>query len=121
MLVVGAGQFGLLMREIMKLVGAEAAEFAVELGRPLDLDALRREAGRLRPKAITLVHNGAPPAPCPAADVGKIAREVGALFMLDTVSSIAGLDVRSDEWGVDLNMTGSQEVSGRASARPWWA
>src|SRR5262249_61042274 len=34
---------------------------------------------------------------------------VDALFMLDTVSSIAGLDVRTDEWGVDLNMTGSQK------------
>ena len=29
--------------------------------------------------------------------------------MLDTVSSIAGIDVRTDEWGVDLNMTGSQK------------
>lgn len=109
-LVVGAGQFGLLMREIMKLVGAEWTEFAVELGRPLDLDSLRREAGRLRPKAITLVHNETSTgATYPAAEVGQIAREVGALFMLDTVSSIAGLDVRSDEWGVDLNMTGSQK------------
>jgi aspartate aminotransferase-like enzyme len=109
-LVVGAGQFGLLMREIMKLVGAEWTEFAVELGRPLDLESLRREAGRLRPKAITLVHNETSTgATYPAAEVGKIAREVGALFLLDTVSSIAGLDVRSDEWGVDLNMTGSQK------------
>ena len=45
----------------------------------------------------------------PAAEVGTIARSVGALFMLDTVSSIAGIDVRTDEWGVDLNMTGSQK------------
>jgi aspartate aminotransferase-like enzyme len=29
--------------------------------------------------------------------------------MLDTVSAIAGIDVRTDEWGVDLNMTGSQK------------
>ena len=29
--------------------------------------------------------------------------------MLDTVSSLAGIDVRTDEWGVDLNMTGSQK------------
>ena len=36
-------------------------------------------------------------------------RSVGALYLLDTVSSIAGIDVRTDEWGVDLNMTGSQK------------
>ena len=110
-LVVGAGQFGVLMREIMNRVGAEWTEFPVELGARLDLDRLAREAEHLRPKAITLVHNETSTgATYPAAEVGKIARSVGALFMLDTVSSIAGIDVRTDEWGVDLNMTGSQKA-----------
>ncbi len=109
-LVVVAGQFGLLMREIMSRLGAAVTEFPVELGARLDLDRLAREAERLRPKAITLVHNETSTGTTyPAAEVGAIARQVGALFMLDTVSSIAGLDVRTDEWGVDLNMTGSQK------------
>jgi len=109
-LVVGAGQFGLLMREIMSRVGADFTEFPVELGARLDLDRLGREVERLRPKAITLVHNETSTGTTyPAAEVGKIARATGSLFLLDTVSSIAGIDVRTDEWGVDLNMTGSQK------------
>jgi aspartate aminotransferase-like enzyme len=109
-LVVGAGVFGLLMREIMNRVGADWTEFPVEWGGRLDLDRLAREAQRLRPKAITLVHNETSTGTTyPAAEVGKIARATGALFLLDTVSSIAGIDVRTDEWGVDLNMTGSQK------------
>jgi aspartate aminotransferase-like enzyme len=109
-LVVAAGQFGVLMREIMNRVGAAFTEFTVELGRPLDLDRLAAEAERLRPKALTLVHNETSTGTTyPAAEVGRIARNVGALFLLDTVSSIAGIDVRTDEWGVDLNMTGSQK------------
>jgi len=109
-LVIGAGQFGVLMREIMNRVGAELTEFSVELGQPIDLARLATEAERLRPKAITLVHNETSTGTTyPAAEVGKIAHRVGALFMLDTVSSIAGIDVRTDEWGVDLNMTGSQK------------
>jgi aspartate aminotransferase-like enzyme len=109
-LVVGAGQFGLLMREIMARVGAELTEFTVELGQPLDLSRLAAEARRVRPKAITLVHNETSTGTTyPAAEVGRIAREVEALFMLDTVSSLAGIDVRTDEWGVDLCMTGSQK------------
>src|SRR5437899_9891540 len=109
-LIIGAGQFGILMREIMKRVGPELTEFSVELGQPLDLARLATEAERLRPKAITLVHNETSTGTTyPAAEVGKIARRVGALFLLDTVSSIAGIDVRTDEWGVDLNMTGSQK------------
>jgi aspartate aminotransferase-like enzyme len=109
-LVVGAGVFGVLMREIMGRVGAEMTEFPVEWGARLDLDRLAREAERLRPKAITLVHNETSTGTTyPAAEVGKIARASGSLFLLDTVSSIAGIDVRTDEWGVDLNMTGSQK------------
>ena len=109
-LVVGAGVFGVLMREILNRVGADLTEFPVEWGGRLDLDRLAHEAERLRPKAISLVHNETSTGTTyPAAAVGKIARDVGALFLLDTVSSIAGLDVRTDEWGVDLNMTGSQK------------
>src|SRR5437867_7589977 len=109
-LVVGAGQFGILMREIMNRTGADWTEFPVEWGARLDLARLQREAERTRPKAITLVHNETSTGTTyPAAEVGMIARSVDALFLLDTVSSIAGIDVRTDEWGVDLNMTGSQK------------
>jgi len=109
-LVVGAGQFGLLMREIMNRLEADWTEFPVEWGARLDMARLKREAERIRPKAITLVHNETSTGTTyPAAEVGTIARSVGALFLLDTVSSIAGIDVRTDEWGVDLNMTGSQK------------
>lgn len=109
-LVVGAGQFGVLMREIMNRVGADWTEFPVEWGARLDLDRLAREVERVRPKAITLVHNETSTGTTyPAAEVGRLARSAGALFLLDTVSSVAGIDVRTDEWGVDLNMTGSQK------------
>src|SRR5215475_2798217 len=68
------------------------------------------QTGRVKPKIVTMVHNETSTgATYPAAEVGRIARSVDALFLLDTVSSIAGIDVRTDEWGVDLNMTGSQK------------
>src|SRR5213596_3762058 len=89
-LVVGAGQFGVLMREIMNRIDADWTEFPVEWGARLDMARLKREAERIRPKAITLVHNETSTGTTyPAAEVAKI--------------------VRADEWGVDLNMTGSQK------------
>lgn len=109
-LVIVAGQFGVLMREIMTRVGAQVTEFSVEWGQPLDLGRLEREVERVRPKIVTLVHNETSTGSTyPAEAVGAIARRHGALFLLDTVSSLAGLDVRTDAWGVDCNMTGSQK------------
>jgi alanine-glyoxylate transaminase / serine-glyoxylate transaminase / serine-pyruvate transaminase len=108
--VVVAGVFGTLMREIMARAGAEVTEFIVEWGQPIDLAKLEQTIARIRPKAITLVHNETSTGTTyAAADVGRLAKRHGALFMLDTVSSLAGLDVRTDEWGVDFNMTGSQK------------
>ena len=109
-LVVEAGAFGALMREIMIRAGAEVTEHAVEWGRPLDLARLEQDVERVKPKAVTMVHNETSTGTTyPAAEVGRIAKRHGALFILDTVSSLAGLDVRTDEWGVDFNMTGSQK------------
>src|SRR3989441_11963258 len=45
-LVVGAGQFGVLMREIMNRIDADWTEFPVEWGARLDLTRLEREAER---------------------------------------------------------------------------
>lgn len=108
--VVVAGSFGMLMQEIMERLGAKVTVFNVEWGQPLALDALERVVERVKPKALTLVHNETSTGTTyPAAEVGRIAKRAGALYLLDTVSSLAGLDVRTDEWGVDLNMTGSQK------------
>src|SRR5687767_13717905 len=117
-LVVGAGAFGALMREIMSRFGADMTELPIEWGTRLDLDRLAHEAERIRPKAITLVHNETSTGTAyPAAAVGKVARAVGVLFLLDTVISLAGLDVRFDEYGVNLNMTGSQKRLGAPIGR----
>ncbi len=108
--VIVAGAFGVLMREIMSRVGAQVTEFAVEWGQPLDLARLEREVERVKPKILTLVHNETSTGSTyPGEAVGAIARRHGALFLLDSVSSLAGLDVKTDAWGVDCNMTGSQK------------
>lgn len=109
-LVVVAGVFGALMREIMTRAGAEVTEHPVEWGHPLDTARLEKDLERVKPKAVSMVHNETSTGTTyPAAEVGRIVKRHGALFLLDTVSSLAGLDVRTDEWGVDFNMTGSQK------------
>jgi aspartate aminotransferase-like enzyme len=109
-LVIVAGVFGQLMASVMGRIGAEVTEFVAEWGQPIDLAKLEREIGRVKPKLVTMVHNETSTGTTyPAAEVGRIVKGHGALFLLDTVSSIAGIDVRTDGWGVDLNMTGSQK------------
>ena len=109
-LVIVTGSFGLLMGAVMGRIGAEVTQFSAEWGQPIDLVKLEKEIDRVKPKIVTMVHNETSTGTTyPAAEIGKIVKGHGALFLLDTVSSLAGIDVRTDEWGVDLNMTGSQK------------
>jgi aspartate aminotransferase-like enzyme len=108
--VVVAGVFGAMMQEVMERAGATVTPFSVEWGRPLDLEALEKTVAQSRPKIVTLVHNETSTGVTyPAAAVGEIGRRHGALYLVDTVSSLAGLDVQTDAWSVDVNMTGSQK------------
>src|SRR5262249_45101799 len=101
--VVVAGVFGQLMQEVMERAGATVTAFPVEWGRPLDAEALERTVAQARPKILTLVHNETSTGVTyPAAAVGEIARRHGALYLVDTVSSLAGLDVQTDTWGIDV-------------------
>lgn len=63
-------------------------------------------------KAVMLVHNEtATGIRHPVAEVRAAMNRVGhpALYMVDTISSLASYDFRMDEWGVDLVVGGSQK------------
>ena len=112
-LCVVAGVFGDWIRDMAGRVGGDVTVFEVGPGQPIDLERLTRAARARRFKALTMVHNETSTGTTyPAGDVGRIARELGLLFMVDTVSSVSGIDVRSDEWGVDANMTAPEKALG---------
>ena len=63
-------------------------------------------------KAVLSTHNET--ATGVKSDIAEIGRAIAAnqhpaLFMVDGVSSIASMDFRFDEWGVDIAVTGSQK------------
>jgi alanine-glyoxylate transaminase/serine-glyoxylate transaminase/serine-pyruvate transaminase len=73
--------------------------------------ALRADSGK-RIKAVCVVHNETSTGVVSRiAEVRKAidAAKHPALFMVDTISSLASLDYRHDEWGVDVTVAGSQK------------
>lgn len=63
-------------------------------------------------KAVMVVHNETSTGV--TSRVGEVRRAIDrvrhpALFMVDTISSLASIDYRQDEWGVDVTVAGSQK------------
>jgi alanine-glyoxylate transaminase/serine-glyoxylate transaminase/serine-pyruvate transaminase len=48
----------------------------------------------------------------PIAAVGEIARRHGAISVVDGVCSVAGEEIRQEEWGLDVVLTASQKAIG---------
>jgi aspartate aminotransferase-like enzyme len=102
------GKFGERFKDIASLY-AEVVPLVFEWGHPIDLEMVKEklEEGA---KAITLVHNETSTGILnPAAEIGKLAKKYGALFIMDGVTSLGGDDVKVDEWGVDIAVVGSQK------------
>ena len=81
-------------------------------GSPIDLEAVK-EALEKSPEVVTMVHNETSTGILnPAKEVGKLARQHDALFVLDCITSIGGDEVPVDKLGADIAIVGSQKCLG---------
>jgi len=60
--------------------------------------------------AITAIHCETPSGTLnPMKEIGKVCKKSDAVLICDAVSSIAGTEVRTEEWGIDINLGASQK------------
>ncbi|WP_340818612.1 alanine--glyoxylate aminotransferase family protein [Methanolobus sp. WCC4] len=102
------GKFGERFKDIAARYG-KVNPLAIEWGHSFDLSEVEKklEEGA---KAITLVHNETSVGiQNPAEEIGKLAKKHDALFIMDGVTTLGGDTVKTDEWGVDIAVVGSQK------------
>ena len=111
LLAVSNGIFGRGFGEMAEMEGATARIVEAPDGEFPDRETIRQAAEEFRPHMITAVHCETPGGMLnPVAELGEIARSVDALLCVDYVASAGGADVRTDEWGIDIGLLGSQKV-----------
>jgi aspartate aminotransferase-like enzyme len=110
--VIGVnGLFGERMCDVAGRCGAEVVRVEAPWGQPLDPDALL--SAHPSPKLIALVH--AETSTGVGNDVAAVASDKGdALVLADCVTSLGGLPVDVDGWGVDVAYSGTQKCLGVA-------
>jgi aspartate aminotransferase-like enzyme len=112
-LSVTAGVFGPWMAEMVRRVGGEANEFEVDWGRPIDFDRLEMELNKQHYGALTVVHNETTTAAMYQIErIGQLAKKHDLLYFVDTVSSLGGVNIETDKWGIDFNMSASHKCLG---------
>ncbi len=108
--VIGVnGVFGARMCDVAARCGAEVVRVEVPWGQPIDPGQLR--AAHPAPKIIAVVH--AETSTGVRSDIVPLAEAKGdALLLVDCVTSLGGIEVDVDGWGVDVAYSGTQKCLG---------
>jgi alanine-glyoxylate transaminase/serine-glyoxylate transaminase/serine-pyruvate transaminase len=107
------GYFGDRIRQMAERQDADVTVIEGEWGKPTDPTRIEEEMKKREYKVVTIVHAETSTGVLqPMDDVAKIAREHGSMLLMDCVTSLGGVDVRLDEWGVDAAYSCSQKCLG---------
>ena len=115
LLMYETGHFATLWQKMAKKLGLEPEFIAGDWrsgADPQAIEARLRADPQHRIKAVCVVHNEASTGV--VSRIPEIRKSIDvvkhpALFMVDTISSLASIDYRHDEWGVDVTVGGSQK------------
>jgi len=113
-IVVGvAGVFGGRMAEVARRCGARVVTVEAEWGTAVPEDAMIAAIRRERPKVVAIVHAETSTGVLqPVENLAAAAREAGAITVLDCVTSLGGVPVEIDGWGIDAAYSGTQKCLG---------
>ncbi len=104
------GVFGTRMSDIVNRLGAHLIRVDAAWGKTIDPEDVRKAVQGKNPKLIAVVHAETSTGVCqPLEDLANIARECGALFLVDTVTSLGGIEVALDKMGIDAVYSGTQK------------
>jgi alanine-glyoxylate transaminase/serine-glyoxylate transaminase/serine-pyruvate transaminase len=109
--VVGVnGVFGERMCDVAERCGAEVRRVEAPWGRALDPGDIAAAVRATSPKVVAVVHAETSTGVLqPLADIERVTHEAGALLLVDCVTSLGGVDLRIDDWKIDVAYSGTQK------------
>ncbi len=112
-LVVSTGYFGERYAELLKRYGANVTFLQSEVGQVVALEKVEAELSTGNYKLMTFTHvDTSTGVLVDAKAMSALAQKYNVLSILDGVCSVAGEEIRQEEWGIDVVVTASQKAVG---------
>lgn len=114
--VVVSGYFGDRLAQMCERYGATVTRLAVEWGRACDPDALQSLLRNTPADIVAMVHAETSTGVLnPVQDLAAVAKEHGALVIVDAVTSFGGHPLEIEAWGIDACYSCTQKCLGAPS------
>lgn len=111
MIVCVNGVFGTRMRDVAERAGAKVHSIEQEWGKAIEPGAVAETLKKNpKTKVLGIVHaETSTGVHQPLEEISKLVHDAGALLLVDTVTSLGGMDVRVDDWKIDACYSGTQK------------
>ncbi|MBQ38019.1 MAG: alanine--glyoxylate aminotransferase [Gemmatimonadaceae bacterium] len=109
-LVCISGVFGVRMREVASRCGAEVDVVEVEWGKAIPAEMVSQALATAQYTVVAIVHAETSTGVLqPLEEISHLVHDHGALFLVDTVTSLGGVRLDVDSYGIDLCYSGTQK------------
>jgi len=112
-LCLNNGYFGGRFTDIARRYGAKTEVLQVEWGKAIKPDEVRRVLKGKQFKAVTAAHvETSTGVAMPIREIAEVVRSSGSFFVVDTIASLGGMELCTDDWGLDIVCSCSQKCMG---------
>lgn len=112
-LVVSTGVFGDRFEDLLGRHGATVTVLRAPVGEGVAASAIEEELARGGYKLVTVTHvDTSTGVRMDVSKLGDLGRKYGTLTVVDGVCSVAGEEIRQEEWKLDVVLTASQKAVG---------
>jgi alanine-glyoxylate transaminase/serine-glyoxylate transaminase/serine-pyruvate transaminase len=104
------GVFGMRMKDVAERCGAVVTTVEAAWGEAIAAEKVEAALEETAFKLVGIVHAETSTGVLqPLGDIAKLVKDSGALLLVDAVTSLGGVELAVDEWGIDLCYSGTQK------------
>ncbi len=109
-LILKNGVFGMRMEDLASRLGADVDVLEFDWGTPVIVEKVKEKLEQKKYKIVAVVHAETSTGVMnPVAKIGELLVDSNILYLVDSVTSLGGIPVKTDKWGIDALYSGTQK------------
>ena len=109
-LILVNGVFGMRMQDVAQRLGAKVDTLEYEWGTPVVVDEVKTKISAKHYKIVAVVHaETSTGVKNPVDEIGSLVKPSDTIYLVDAVTSMGGMEIAMDAWGIDALYSGTQK------------
>ncbi len=109
-LVIKNGVFGMRMEDVATRLGADVDTLEFEWGTPVRIDQVQAKLAEKTYSIVAVVQAETSTGVLnPVPEIGELLQGSDTIYLVDAVTSMGGMEIRMDAWGIDALYSGTQK------------